>query len=222
MKFLEGRAPTLTGNQTIAIDGDKLVVVDDGKIIGDPITLDAAAQGELSDLQARADLQGEFKPEYAIDLSGEDMTLLGEVLGGGATLTGNQTIAIDGDKLVVVDDGKIIGDPITLDAAARENTDLQARADLQGELKPEDAIDLSGEDMTLLGEVLGGEAPTLTGNQTIAIDGDKLVVVDDGKIIGDPITLDAAAQGELSDLQARADLRENLSLKMRLICLVRI
>ena len=103
-------------------------------------------------------MQGEFNPEDAIDLSGEDMALLGEVLGGGATLTGTQTIAIDGDKLVVMDNGMIMGEAITLDGEAQlDLAGFQARADLQGEFKPEYAIDLSGEDMTLLGEVLGGE-----------------------------------------------------------------
>ena len=153
-------------------------------------------------------MQGEFKPEYAIDLSGEDMTLLGEVLGGEApTLTGNQTIAIDGDKLVVVDDGKIIGDPITLDAAAQgELSDLQARADLQGELKTEVLMDLGGEDISTITTALGGEAPTLTGTDRITFSDGKLIVVDDqNRIVGDPIILDDTMKTNLDSIITKHD-----------------
>ena len=130
------------------------------------------------------------------------MTLLGEVLGGGTNSYWRQTIAIDGDKLVVVDDGKIIGDPITLDAAAQgELSDLQAKADLQGELKTEVLMDLGGEDISTIATALGGEAPTLTGTDRITFSDGKLIVVDDqNRIVGDPIILDDTMKTNLVQL----------------------
>ena len=140
--------------------GDKVSFTDDNKLIvtgsdgmpkGAPITLNAGAQTTLRSFEELADLQGQIKPEESVAISQADIDALEVELGESSGLTDGQKVVFEGDKLVILDANDMVAETITLSAG--EQTALQsldARADLQAQIKPEESVAISQQTLMLL------------------------------------------------------------------------